>query len=368
MMARGEGGCGRSAHGGCRGWQGWLVLAALLLACSPAPTEGAAPRSLAGGGGLPSARGATAAPTADPAVSPASAVPRQVKVAYPSASLSQMAFMYAEEQGIYARHGVEVESVVMTTAPAVAALVNGDVQYVYSGSTLLLSAARGLPVRTFFQGARAPTLQLFARPEIASFADLRGKTVSVLSAGGLSREVTELVIEKHGVDPKAVRYIASGSAPAQMEHLRQGLAVAATISPPWPLVARREGYRLLANIGQEITYPFALFATTTGRLAEAREEVKALVRATLETHRLLRAAPAEVIDWIQRRFEVDPEVAAESYALALEVQNDDGEVLREGVANYFRIQTEQPHLRDVRYEDVVDMQPLQEVWRELGRR
>lgn len=345
----------------------WLVAALwLVAACAPAATPSSAP----------SAPPTGAAPTPVPAagtVTAAGSAPtplprRHVKIAYPSASLAQMEFMYADDHGFYERHGVDVEALIMGTAPAVAALVNGDIQYIYSGSTPLLSAARGLPVRTFFQGSRGPNLHLFAHPSIASFADLRGKTVSVLTAGGLNREVTELVIHKHGVDPREVQFVASGTTSAQMEHLRQGIVVAATISPPWPLVARQEGYRQLAIIGQEIEYPFGLFATTTQRLAEAPAEVKALIRGTLEAQRSMRDEPDSAIAWIQRRFEVDHDVAAESYELIMALQNPTGEVLREGVANFFRAQTDQPELRNVRLEDVADERLLQEVLREMNWR
>jgi ABC-type nitrate/sulfonate/bicarbonate transport system substrate-binding protein len=350
------------------------LLVAMLLGCGPttaAPASPAAPVGGAPSGAAPptASAGASTGSAATGAAGQPTALPRrQVKVAYPSVALSQMAYMFADEQGIYARHGVDVESVTMVTAPAIAALINADIQYIFSGSSLLLSAAKGLPVRTFLQSSRGPTIQLFARPEIRGFADLRGKTVNVLSAGGLSREVTELIIEKHGVNPKDVQYVASGSAPAQMEHLRQGLAVAASISPPWPITARREGFHMLANVGQEIPYPFGLFATTTTRLNQDFAEVQTLARATVETHRLMREDPATTIAWIARRFEVDQEVATESYQMVIEIQNDDGEVPREAVATYFRVQEEQPELRDVPYEDVVDVRPLQAAWRELGMR
>lgn|SRR5579875_1337380 len=353
--------------GAVRGAPSWLLAATwLLAACSAATPPAPTPTALLATPSPAVPAGAVAAPASAGLPTPLSR--RQVRVAYPSASLAQMEFLYAADQGFYDRHGVAVEAVIMGTAVAVAALVNGDLQYIYSGSTPLLSAARGLPVRAFFQGSRGPNLQLFAHPSIGGFAELRGQTVSVLTAGGLNREVTELVIRKHGVDPREVQYIASGTAPAQMEHLRQGLAVAATISPPWPLVARREGYRQLAIIGQEIEYPFGLFVTTTQRLTEQPAEVKALIRGTLEAQRAMREAPAAAIAWIQRRFDVDLDVATESYALIMALQNPTGEVLREGVANYFQVQTDQPELRSVRFEAVADAQPLREVWQEMGGR
>src|SRR5207249_2874920 len=110
---------------------------------------------------------------------------------------------------------------------------------------------------------------------------------------------------------------------AQMEALQQGLAAATVISPPWPIVARREGYRLLANIGREVAYPFGIMATGASRVADEPAEVKAVIRAILDANRLIRVDREATIAWIVKRFEVEPEVAAESYDLVLETQNDD---------------------------------------------
>src|SRR5262249_12642757 len=137
---------------------------------------------------------ASAPATGDAGASPTPLPQRRLKVAYPSNSLSQMDFMYAVDSGMYARYGIEVERVVIPTTPAVAALLNDDVQYVYAGSTLLMTAAKGLPVRSFWQSFRGPTLDLYVQPDIADFADLRGKTVATLTPGGLVREVTLLLM------------------------------------------------------------------------------------------------------------------------------------------------------------------------------
>ena len=332
-----------------------IALATCLATCAPAPPAStpssrapAAAPATPGGPGSAAAQPAAAQSVAVVA-NPTPLPRRPVKIAHPSLALAQMPFLYGQDQGIFARYGLDTEGVSMTTAPAIAALVNGDIQYIYSGTTLLISAAKGLPIRTLLSSSRGPTLHFFARPEITGFAELRGKAVSVLSVGGLSREVTELVIEKHGVDPKDVQYIAAGSTPGQMEHLRQGIAVAATIAPPWPVAARREGYRQLANLGEEVPYPSGLFGSTTMRIADDPAEVKAMIRAILETNRLIRDESATAVDWIARRFEVDQEVAAESHELIVLIQNADGEVQREAVANYFRVQDEQTDLQTTRY-------------------
>ncbi len=366
--------------------------AALLLvavACA-APAAPAAPASPAPGAPAPSgaapapAAGAPVAATpdvaspsapagADTGTAPAAAEPtplarRTVHTVYPAVSLSAMSYMYAEDQGLYARYGVDAESSGMVPQAALAALVNGEVQYAFYGSSLLLYAARGIPIRPFLQASTGPSLMLFARPEIADFADLRGKAISVLSAAGLSREVAELVLEKHGVSPSDVQLLPAGSAAAQMEQLRQGLAAATLISPPWPITARREGYRLLSNTGREISYPFGVMATTTARMTDDPAEVKAVIRGTLDANRLIRAERDAAIAWIARKFEVEPDVAAESYDMVLETQNDDGAIPREAVANYFRVQDDDPSLRDVPYENVVDTRLLQAVWAEMGIR
>jgi ABC-type nitrate/sulfonate/bicarbonate transport system substrate-binding protein len=348
----------------------WLpcVLLATALACTapaapppaPPPAKPVAPAASTAPAGAPAASSAPAEPTVLPR--------RAVKVAYPALSLAVMSYFYAEDHGLYARYGVEAESIGMVTQAATAALVNGEIQYMYYGANLLLSAARGLPVRPFLQSSTGPSLFLFARPEINDFGDLRGKAISVFSTAGLSHEVTALVLEKHGVERRDVQLLGSPSAAAQMEHMRQGVTAAATISPPWPITARRDGYRLLSNIGQEVAYPFGIMGTTATRVAQDPAEVKAVIRATLEGNRLIRSDRQGTIEWIARRFEVEPDVAAESYDLVIETHNDNGEIPRDGVVNYFRIQEDQPDLRDVRYDDVVETRLLQEVWREMGLR
>jgi len=168
----------------------------MILACAPsqAPGAPAAPAK-------PVAAGGPERPAAETAASPTSPPRRHVKVAYPSNSLAQMDFMYAEDFGMYARYGIDVESVIIVPTPAVAAMINDELQYVYAASTLLVMAAKGLPIRSFLQSWRGPTLEFYARAEITDFADLRGKTVTTLTAGGLVREVTMLLIEKRGVNP-----------------------------------------------------------------------------------------------------------------------------------------------------------------------
>jgi len=358
------------------------ALLLLAVACAaPAAPPGPTPGPSAPSAGTPAApvppSAAAPSPPANPAgpgaPAPAAAQPtplprRTVLTAYPAVSLSAMSYMYAEDQGLFARYGVDAQSTGMVPQAALAALLNGEVQYLFYGSSLLLYAARGLPVRPFLQASTGPSLMLFARPEIADFADLHGKPISVLSAAGLSAEVTQLVLEKHGLDPRDVQLLPAGSAAAQMEQLRQGLAAATLISPPWPITARREGFRLLSNTGREISYPFGIMATHASRAADNPAEVKAVIRAILDGNRLIRAERDATIAWIARKFEVEPDVAAESYDMVLETQNDDGAIPRDAVANYFRVQEEDPALRDVRYEDVVDTRLLQEVWRDTGIR
>ena len=238
---------------------------------------------------------------------------------------------------LYGRYGLDVESVSMVTGGAVAALLNGDLQYVYAASTLLLGAARGLPIRTFWQGSRGPTLELFARPEIMGFADLRGKTINSAS-GGVSHEIIELLLDKNGVDPREVGVVVSGSAAAQMEQLRQGLVAASITAPPWPVEARRAGFRHLASTAKRSpTLTACLLPPPRGSRRIPSTCGRSFAARSTASGSCARTRPG-VIAWIMRRFEVDEEIASESYALSMAAQNDDGEVLREAVTNYFRVQ------------------------------
>src|SRR5579884_2921600 len=266
-----------------------------------------------------------------------------------------------------ARQGLDAELVQAAATVSIAGMVNGDVDFSMSLGSLARAAAKGLPVRVLEESGTAPQLYLVARPEIRSLADLRGKVLSPISMGGTNSQTATLLLRKHGVDPQSVQLLAGGDAPRQLEMLRQGQIDAALISPPYPLVAQREGYPLLANAQEEIALAFTGITASLDTLAQRGDLVRRTIRAEIEALQYLHADREGTIRLMEQRFNSEPDLAAAAYDQIIGAFTTDGTVSREGVDNVMALDKEEGEIPDsAQFEDVVDLRPLQDVQRAMG--
>jgi ABC-type nitrate/sulfonate/bicarbonate transport system substrate-binding protein len=125
-----------------------------------------------------------------------------------------------------------------------------------------------------------------ARPEIKSFADIKGKVVSVDALQSGYGFVLYRILEDHGlklnIDYTA---IAVGSGPGRLESMKAGTSVAGLLSAPNDIAAKRLGFTILADTTEALS---AYQATTiAARRAWAQAHrcetvafLRALIRAT----------------------------------------------------------------------------------------
>ena len=241
---------------------------------------------------------------------------------------------------------------------SIAGMVNGDLDYSMSLGSLARAAAKGLPVRVLEESGTAPQLYLVARPDIRTMTELRGKVLSPISMGGTNSQTAIMLLRKHGVDPQSVQMLAGGDAPRQLEMLRMGQIDAALISPPFPLVAQREGYTLLANAQQEIALAFTGLSASLDTLAQRPDIVRRTIRAEIETLQYLHADREGTIRLMEQRFSTEPEMAAAAYDQIISAFTTDGTVSREGVDTVMALDKEEGEIPEsAQFEDVVDLAP-----------
>ncbi|HZS03051.1 MAG TPA: ABC transporter substrate-binding protein [Chloroflexota bacterium] len=346
-----------------------------VVACGPsarvAPAAPAAPapgsaasESPADGPAAPTAAGASTASA------PTSAPPRapdRIRMSYSATSFAFLSMFAAQDQGFYARNGLDAELVQAAATVSIAGMVNGDVDFSMSLGSFARAAAKGLPVRVLEESGTAPQLYLVARPELRSMADLRGRVLSPISMGGTNSQTATLLLRKHGVDPQSVQLLAGGDAPRQLEMLRQGQIDAALISPPYPLIAQREGYTLLANAQQEIALAFTGVVASLDTLAQRGDLVRRTIRAEIEALQYLHGDREGTIRLMEQRFSAEPELAAAAYDQIIGAFTTDGSVSREGVEQVMALDKEEGEIPEsAQFEDVVDLRPLQDVQRAMG--
>src|SRR5207244_8549560 len=100
---------------------------------------------------------------------------------------------------------------------------------------------------------------IFSKPEIKSMEELKGKTLATGRPGAfLDATVRYVLRSKFGLAPdRDVKLLPSGEPSLSLQTLEHGVVAAAAMSMPYVFVARKAGFRELANFDKlGIEYPY----------------------------------------------------------------------------------------------------------------
>ena len=164
----------------------------------------------------------------------------------------------AQDQGIFTKHGLEVDLQLIAGSTGMSALLSGQVQIAQIGGSEIVSAeASGSDlVMSGNLGSVLPYVFIVA-PDIQTIDDLRGKNVGISSVGGSADIATRLSMHHFGLDPdKDISILAMGSLQNRTAGLQNGAIQAAPANPPDSLVLQRQGFRALFDVS-ELGFPAA---------------------------------------------------------------------------------------------------------------
>ena len=142
----------------------------------------------------------------------------------------------------------------MPSAVGTQALIGGNVKFSTLGGASLPPILRGAPIRFLFATFSRPMLWLFAKPEIRSVGDLKGKKVGISSLGSGPDSILRDLLKKHGLEGgREVVILPVGSGTARFYALQAGSVDAAMLSIPAIFMAQDAGYReLVSFVDQDI--------------------------------------------------------------------------------------------------------------------
>jgi ABC-type nitrate/sulfonate/bicarbonate transport system substrate-binding protein len=152
-------------------------------------------------------------------------------------------------------------------------------------------------------GVHSGTNYVVARPEIKTFADIKGKTVSVDAVQSGYGFVLYRVLEDNGLRFNVdYKIIAVGSGPARLESMKAGTSVAAVLAAPNDIEARKLGYNVLADTVEALgAYQATTFAARRSWAREHKRETLAFLRAMIASTDYLFADKAGAIDVLAKR-------------------------------------------------------------------
>jgi ABC-type nitrate/sulfonate/bicarbonate transport system substrate-binding protein len=207
-------------------------------------------------------RGSLVAAVALAVMGASSTVQAQTKITIVTfAGATNLPVWIALDRGLFAKEGLAVtHEITRGSSPAMQGLMDGKYQFASSALDNTIAIAEGLGDVKFdnfdvaaILGVHSGMNKIVGRPEIKSFADIKGKAIAGDAAASGYGLVLVKILASHGlVANKDYTVAAVGSTPNRIAAMRDGKAVAAVISPPEHFQLLKDGYNLLGDATEAI--------------------------------------------------------------------------------------------------------------------
>lgn len=298
----------------------------------------------------------------------AAQAPEKQLITHSSESISITPLIYGIDKGFYRREGIDLQFRVLRGELAVSSILGGkDVDYMYGAGTAITAAVRGLPMKVFSHDFKSLLFYLMGNPRIQSGQDLKGKKVAVASLSGTGALATRASLRALGVDPdKDVTLIVIGSASVRMAAMEAGSVEAAIMPVPWNIRLKHKGFKELIFAGKVLTQPLTGLATSRERAEKSPEQIKKMLRGFLRSLKAVKEDKKDVVDYIGRKFSLDPASAEETHRIMLQALSDDGTVPDAVLKDLIEFTKQETGVKkDLNFRDIVDYSFVRQVAREI---
>lgn len=244
---------------------------------------------------------------------------KKIHVGVPAVSMGNIIIFAAKEAGLFEKHGLDAEVVVMQgSGIASRALVAGSVQISPIATPTVISAdLAGADMVILAHTMPGVVQSLMVRPEIKRAEDLKGKKIAVTTYGSLTDFLVRHLMRKKGLNPdRDVALLQVGADPERLASLKQGGVDGATLSHPAYIMAQRLGFSVLWDFYKEVDYPWSEIVSRRAIIRQDRELVINYMRAHLEGIALFKRDREFGKKVIKKSLRLDDdELAGESYEL-----------------------------------------------------
>jgi ABC-type nitrate/sulfonate/bicarbonate transport system substrate-binding protein len=254
---------------------------------------------------------------------------------------------FGAAKGFFADEGIDLNVKVVFGGPEIAAAYHsGDLKIGELGSPPGITAiARGHRFRIIGSGLqRGVSLFFLLSPEIASWDDLKGKTLGALSRGSCSYWYLRELLSQHGVDPdEDVRIRGLGpDYPRQLELFERGeIAGLLSAEPNGALGEYRGIVKSWGDVFSLADVPklqWVIQVANQDFLTREPALVRAVLRATLRSSRYLAENRDEWIEFAAKHFKVPWGVAKTALAREQPFFQFDGRLDEDGLRNAIDLQ------------------------------
>jgi len=193
----------------------------------------------------------------------------------------------AVEENLGAKYGLELKAIYAGRIRPQQLLATGEVPIVLATATgTLTSHILGVKDQVLVATiTNKVSTSLFAKAEIKSVDELKGKTVATGRPGAFLDAMVRYVLRsKFGLIPdRDVKFLPSGEPSLGLQALERGVVDAAAMSSPYMFIARRAGLKELANFDKlGVEFPYTSVVVMRQTAAKQPELIEKFVKCIVE--------------------------------------------------------------------------------------
>jgi len=283
----------------------------------------------------------------------------KARVAWTSFASNMSGTWVAQEEGLFKKNGLEVELVhIPSTSRAIQVMLAGELHYSYmDGRNSVTAALKGADVAIIAGVANRLVFSFMARPEIKSFAEMRGKKIGITRLGSSTHSVTLWVMNNAGIKPEEYQMLQLVDVPNIFTAMVAGQVDAGALSPPTNFRARKAGLSELMDVTKDGPEYVSVALGSTRSFIKANEEMtRRFIRGYSEGVQFLKTNKAAGIRAIQKYARIkDPEILEATYGEARAYIETIPYVTRRGMETIIgELLPTEPKAKTARPEDFLD--------------
>lgn len=285
------------------------VAIALLLATSACGSTGAPPSSPAAASSAPGIASTSAVPAASAASaasgaanvrasgasaanSPSASQLTHLKSAYTAPSVVNAPLFVAVDEGMFRKQGLDVSLELVKNTAVPASLMTGELDFaIGGGNEVVHSDLNGASLAMVATASDYPIFSLFATKNYPKVQDLAGQKVGITGPGSATDAAAHLFLGHYNL-MDSVKLAPTGTVPAIIAAMGQGLIAGGILSPPTTAKASKQGYLELINgvtLGEPMTHAGILIGRSY--LKDHRDVARRILMGYMDAWRYV-ATPA----------------------------------------------------------------------------
>jgi len=231
-------------------------------------------------------------------------------------------------KGFFAKHGLEIESIAFAgDARMQQAMASDSLDIALGSGPAMAFIVKGSPIKGVAAMAGPPLLlAIVVRPDgPKSASELKGKKISVSTAGSLTYWLVSETSRRQGWGPKGIDIAPMGAMPGQIAALKRGDidGTIMDIGNAFELEKRGEG-RILVRFTDIKEFHIHVIFAADKLIANRPEAVRGFLQGWFETIAFMRKNKAETVAIAKEVTNKDEEITARVYDELMPMFSDDG--------------------------------------------